>query len=81
MTRLSGTYGWGDDSPHEVHVYDAEGEEVTDFDAPFTEKDGVTWTELRLAEDWSAVIVHRSVDSLASCSDLPGCSKHQNPRH
>ena len=59
MTRLSGTYGWGDNSRHELHVYNGQGEEVTGFDAPFTEKDGTTWTELRLAEDWSAVIVRR----------------------
>jgi hypothetical protein len=59
VTRLSGTYGWGDNSRHELHVYNGQGEEVTDFDAPFTEKDGATWTELRLAEGWSAVIVRR----------------------
>ncbi|HQZ68185.1 MAG TPA: sugar-binding protein [Planctomycetaceae bacterium] len=59
VTRLSGTYGWGDDSRHELHVYNDQGEEVADFEAPFTEKNGVTWTELRLAEDWSAVIVRR----------------------
>ena len=57
VTKLSGRYGWGDDSRHELHVYNAEGKEVAGFDAPFTEKDGVTWTDLRLAEDWSAVIV------------------------
>lgn len=59
VTRLSGTYGWGDESRHEVHVYNDRGEVVPDFDAPFTEKDGTTWTELRLAEDWSAVIVRQ----------------------
>ncbi len=59
VTKLSGTYGWGDDSRHELHVYNAAGEEVAGFDAPFTEKDGMTWTELRLAEGWSAVIVRK----------------------
>jgi hypothetical protein len=59
VTKLSGTYGWGDDSRHELHVYNDKGEEVPDFDAPFTEQDGLTWTELRLAEDWSAAIERR----------------------
>lgn len=59
VTKVSGVYGWGDGSEHEVHVYNDKGEEVPDFDAPFTEKDGKTWTELRLAEDWSAAIVRK----------------------
>ncbi len=59
VTRLSGTYGWGDGSRHELHIYNDKGEEVADFGAPFIERDGMTWTELRLAEDWSAVIVRR----------------------
>ena len=59
VTRVSGVYGWGDKAQHEVHVYNGQGEEVSDFDAPFVETDGKTTTELRLAEDWSAVIVRR----------------------
>ncbi len=59
VTKISGVYGWGDGAQHEVHIYNDKGEEVSDFDAPFTEKDGITTTELRLAEDWSAVIVKR----------------------
>lgn len=59
VTKVSGVYGWGDASQHEVHVYNAQGEEVAEFDAPFVEQDGITTTELRLAEDWSAVIVKR----------------------
>jgi len=59
VTKVSGVYGWGDASQHEVHVYNGQGEEVAEFDAPFVEQDGITTTELRLAEDWSAVIVKR----------------------
>jgi hypothetical protein len=59
VTKVSGIYGWGDTSQHEVHVYDDKGEEVADFEAPFVEANGQTTTELRLAEDWSAVIVRR----------------------
>ncbi len=57
ITKLSGLYGWGDASEHEVHVFDADGRPVTDFDAPTHTMDGKTYTELRLAEDWSAAIV------------------------
>ncbi|MBL7645711.1 MAG: hypothetical protein JNK74_05905 [Candidatus Hydrogenedentes bacterium] len=57
VTKLSGRYGWGDASQHEVHVYNERGEEVPDFMAPFTTEEGKTWTELRIGEDWSAVIV------------------------
>lgn len=59
VTKTSGKFGWGDASKHEVHVFNGRGEEVADFEAPFTKEDGQTWTELRLAEDWSAAIVRR----------------------
>jgi len=57
VTNRSGLFGWGDDSPHEVHVFDEEGREVVDFDAPLRTVDGRTCTELRIAEGWSAAIV------------------------
>ncbi len=59
ITKVSGKFGWGDGSRHEVHVYNGQGVEVEDFDAPFTEKNGQTWTELRLAEGWSAAILRK----------------------
>lgn len=59
LTRRSGLFGWGDASRHEVHVFDDRGREVPDFVAPRVERDGKTYTELRLAEDWSAAIVRR----------------------
>lgn len=57
ITKKSGLYGWGDDSQHEVHVFNASGVEVEDFNAPTVENDGKTYTELRIGEDWSAAIV------------------------
>ena len=57
ITRKSGLFGWGDTSPHEVHVYDDSGREVPGYPAPQITRNGVNFTELRLAEDWSAVIV------------------------
>ena len=59
ITKKSGLYGWSDASKHEVHVFNDTGREVEDFNAPFLERDGKTYTELRLAEDWSAAIVRK----------------------
>jgi hypothetical protein len=59
ITKVSGRFGWGDASQHEVHVFNDRGEEVADFEAPFVTENGKTWTELRLAEDWCAAIVRR----------------------
>lgn len=57
LTNRSGLFGWGDASPHEVHVFNDRGAEVPDFDAPLRIRNGKTYTELRLAEDWSAAII------------------------
>jgi len=57
VTNRSGLFGWGDDSAHEVHVFNADGIEVEGFDAPLVTRDGKTYTELRIAEDWSAAII------------------------
>ena len=59
VTKLSGRYGFGDKSAHEVHVFDAAGREVKGFKAPTVTVKGKTYTELRLAEDWSAAIVRK----------------------
>ena len=57
--RFSGVFGWNDASEHEVHVFDDTGREVEGFNAPQVREDGKTWTEVRLAEDWSAAIVRK----------------------
>ncbi len=59
LTNRSGLFGWGDASKHEVHVYDDTGREAPDFKAPTVGRDGATFTELRIAEGWSAAIVRR----------------------
>lgn len=59
LTKRSGLFGWGDDSAHEVHVFNEEGREVPHFKSPTIVRDGKTLTELRLAEDWSAVVVRK----------------------
>jgi hypothetical protein len=57
LTRVSGLYGWGDASKHTVHVFNDQGIEQPEFNAPRVERDGSSYTELRLPEDWSAAIL------------------------
>ena len=59
ITRRSGLFGWGDKSQHEVRVFDEQGREVPEFKAPTVERDGQTFSEIRIGEDWSAVIVRQ----------------------
>ncbi|NUM52593.1 MAG: hypothetical protein HUU46_03015 [Candidatus Hydrogenedentes bacterium] len=59
LTNRSGLFGWGDSAKHEVHIFDDTGSEVESFTAPLIERDGKTFTELRLAEGWTAAIVRR----------------------
>ena len=59
ITKKSGLFGWGDASEHEVHVFDDTGTEVEGFAAPLVREGGKTYTELRLAEGWSAAIIRR----------------------
>jgi hypothetical protein len=59
LTNRSGLFGWGDASKHEVHVFDDTGREVPGFRAPLLIQNGATFTELRIAEGWSAAIVRK----------------------
>ncbi len=59
VTNRSGLYGFGDASRLEAHVFNDQGVEVADFDAPTVTRDGKTWIELRIGEDWSAAILKR----------------------
>lgn len=63
LTNRSGLFGWGDNSKHEVHVFDDEGREVAQTDglryAKTITRSGQTFTELRIAEGWSAAIVRK----------------------
>ena len=63
VTVRSGTYSWADDSDHEVHVFGADSieldpERVRQL-AHTYRRDGVTYTDLRLPEAYSAAIVRR----------------------
>jgi hypothetical protein len=57
ITNRSGIYGWNDNSTHEVHVFDDMGYELANFKPKTVKRDGNTFTELRIAEDYSAAIL------------------------
>ena len=57
LTAKSGLFGWGDDSPRRVYVYNELGHLQEDFDAPERTIDGARYTELRLPGGWLAAIV------------------------
>ncbi|HUT94445.1 MAG TPA: hypothetical protein VMY37_33615 [Thermoguttaceae bacterium] len=59
VTNRSGQFGFGDACRHETHVFNHEGREVAQYDAPLLEIDGKTYTELRIPEGWSAAIVRK----------------------
>jgi hypothetical protein len=59
ITNRSGLFGWGDSSRHEVHVFDDQGREAPKFKVATVVRDGMTFSELRLPEDYSAAIVRR----------------------
>ena len=41
------------------HANEAAGREVEGFEAPWVNQDGKSYTELRIAEDWSAAIIRK----------------------
>ena len=59
ITKASGLFGWGDASKHEVHVFDHMGRETSDAKVPLVRRNGKTYSEVRLAEGWSAAIVRK----------------------
>lgn len=59
ITKTSDLFGWGDASEHEVHIFDRTGREVSGHKTPLVRRDGKTYSEVRLAEGWSAAIVRK----------------------
>ena len=59
ITKKSGWFGWEDDSNHEIHVYDETGREVKKHPMKTLRKAGQTWSEIRLPQDWSAIIIRK----------------------
>ena len=59
VTAKSGIFGWNDNAQHTVYVYDHEGREVKNHSMKTISVNGKTWSEIRLPQDWSAVIVKK----------------------
>ena len=59
LTNVSGSFGWGDASDFEVHVYGPDGREVEGFPAPVIEHEGARYVELRLPGECMAAVVRR----------------------
>jgi hypothetical protein len=57
VTKESGRFGWNDASKHTVRVFNAVGQEVKEHGMKTVTIDGKTFTDIRLAGDWSAVII------------------------
>ena len=59
VTKTSGRFGWNDASEHTVRVFNAVGQEVKEHGMKTVTIDGRTFTDIRLAGDWSAVIIRK----------------------
>lgn len=59
LTKVSGLFGWGDNSDFEAHVFDRTGKEVDTPAVPKVERDGKTYAEVRIAEGYSVAIVRK----------------------
>jgi len=59
LANHSGIYGWGDNSTHEVHVFNDLGIEIP-WPAKTVENDGMKFTEVRLPAGYAVAIVRKS---------------------
>jgi uncharacterized protein (DUF2132 family) len=62
VTKVSGRYGWNDNSQHTVRVFNAVGQEVKEHGMQTVTIDGKTFTDIRIASDWSAVIIRNKAE-------------------
>ncbi len=59
ITKISGFFGWGDASEHEVFFFDENGIPVSGQKVTTKMVDGNRFSEINLWPDWSAVIVKK----------------------
>ncbi|MCC6423808.1 MAG: hypothetical protein IT447_10050 [Phycisphaerales bacterium] len=58
ITMDSGRFGWGDDSPLSVRIYDRNGYLIPDVQVPVIRKNGETLADVRLSDGRMAIIFH-----------------------
>ena len=59
VTIRSGYFGWEDNSGHTIYVYDHTGREVKNHKLKTVKINGKTYSEIRLPQDWTAIIVRK----------------------
>ena len=57
VTNRSGSFGWGDASEFEWHVYDREGRETSGTEVTQVTRGGKSFAEVRIPEGYSAALV------------------------
>ncbi len=62
VTRISGLFGWGDDSQAEVKMYNGKGAPVEAVAAAKQEQNGVLAYEVRMPSDHVAVLIRKKTD-------------------
>ena len=59
ITKVSGNFGWGDNSDFEAIVFDSNGQKTDKYPVKKVQKDNQTFAEVRLPASCAAVIIKR----------------------
>ena len=59
VTKTSGYFGWGDNSDFEVHIFDRDGKETSEIKTQKVKRAGKTYAEMRLPENYYAIIIRK----------------------
>ena len=59
LTKMSGTFGWGDQSEFETHVFDRLGKETDEIKVPRIVRDGKAYGEVRIPEGYAVALVRQ----------------------
>ena len=59
LTKVSGVFGWGDQSQFEAHVFDRVGKETDKIKVPRIVRDGKAYAEVRIPEGYAVAIVRQ----------------------
>ena len=59
LTKISGMFGWGDQSEFEAHVFDRLGKETDEIEVPRVVKNGEACAEVRIPEGYAVALVRQ----------------------
>ena len=57
LTKVSGVFGWGDQSQFEAHVFNRVGRETDEIEVPRIVRDGKAYAEVRIPEGYAVALV------------------------